>query len=600
MLDDGQAQAGAADGLGVALVHPVEPLEHPLPVLRGDADARVGHGHGDRIRPVLHPDERLAAGAVVLDGVVAQVVHHLLHHRGQALDGPVVPGQRQLHLVLPGGGLEAVLHGAGQVQQIDLLPLQAAAPLVQPGQVENVLHQADEPLALLVDVGGEAPDVLLLHQTVLHDLGHAGDGGEGGLQLVGHVGGELPAHLLRLLPLGDVQQHQHRAGRLPVPEDRVAQQLEDAAGPLHAHLAAASVQHLLHQLLEDVAAVQGEDAGLLGGGGRPQQPQDPGVVGQNPPPGVQEQEALGHVLGEGGELLLLLAQLVHLGPDGVVLPADAGEQRGQLVIDLAVLRPLQIQLQDGPDQPLGQPGGQGGGEDEGDDQDEHNGRGHGHQQVDHRALAPRQPDHRPVVQPVGHIDGQLGQGGRLPPGRPLTSEQGLLDLLPVGVVLHGGGVGLVVIEDRPVLGHPGDPVVGPQAVQIVQPHGLHSPGHQPGLGLQLLGEAVGKILVQHAQEQGRRQQQHPQAHRHGAAEDLLCHSFNSPRLQKFAGRPAQAETAARRVTGAGRRPGPRKFYSRCPAPSRCSRRTPPASGAGCGCARPPCGWPRRTHSPRWC
>ena len=41
----------------------------------------------------LYMDGRLAAGAVVLDGVVAQVVHHLLHHRGQALDSGMISGK---------------------------------------------------------------------------------------------------------------------------------------------------------------------------------------------------------------------------------------------------------------------------------------------------------------------------------------------------------------------------------------------------------------------------------------------------------------------------------------------------------------------------
>ena len=41
VLDNGQPQPRAAHLLGVALVHPVEPLEHPLLVGGRDADARV-------------------------------------------------------------------------------------------------------------------------------------------------------------------------------------------------------------------------------------------------------------------------------------------------------------------------------------------------------------------------------------------------------------------------------------------------------------------------------------------------------------------------------------------------------------------------------
>ena len=42
VLDDGQAEAGAAGGARTRLVDPEEPLEDPLLVLAGDADTAVG------------------------------------------------------------------------------------------------------------------------------------------------------------------------------------------------------------------------------------------------------------------------------------------------------------------------------------------------------------------------------------------------------------------------------------------------------------------------------------------------------------------------------------------------------------------------------
>src|SRR3712207_8635746 len=38
-------RSGAAGAAGSGLVDPVEPLEHPLAVLTGDADPAVGHGN---------------------------------------------------------------------------------------------------------------------------------------------------------------------------------------------------------------------------------------------------------------------------------------------------------------------------------------------------------------------------------------------------------------------------------------------------------------------------------------------------------------------------------------------------------------------------
>lgn len=53
----------------------------------------------------------------------------------------------------------------GQVVQVHLLRLEGAAPFIQLGQAEDVLHQADHALGLAVDVVCEAGDVLRLDQA---------------------------------------------------------------------------------------------------------------------------------------------------------------------------------------------------------------------------------------------------------------------------------------------------------------------------------------------------------------------------------------------------------------------------------------------------
>ena len=77
VLDDGQTQSRAAGGLGVALVHPVEPLKHAALVLRRDADAGIRHGDTGIVALAGHMDGDAAAVHVVLDGIVAQVGKHL-------------------------------------------------------------------------------------------------------------------------------------------------------------------------------------------------------------------------------------------------------------------------------------------------------------------------------------------------------------------------------------------------------------------------------------------------------------------------------------------------------------------------------------------
>lgn len=86
VLDDGQPQPGAAGRLGVALVYPVEPLEYAALVLRGDADAGVGHGDHRVAAVAGDGDGDGAAVAVVLDGVVAEVGEYLADETADAGD----------------------------------------------------------------------------------------------------------------------------------------------------------------------------------------------------------------------------------------------------------------------------------------------------------------------------------------------------------------------------------------------------------------------------------------------------------------------------------------------------------------------------------
>ena len=323
--------------------------------------------------------------------------------------------------------------------------------------MDDVLHQGDEPLALPVDVTGKAVDILGLDDTVFDDLRHAGDGGERGFQFVGDIGGKLPPQPLPLLLGGDVHQHQHCALHLGLVEHRVGQQLDTPLSPLQPALGPLTGQGPLHHRAEGIAAVQGEDAGLLGGADRPQQAQGPGVIGQDAPLGVQQHHPLGHVLRQGGKLPLLLAHGIHLTADGVVLAADLGDEGGQLVITPALLRLLQVQVQNGADDALGQPGGQHRRQNHGQHQNNEQRLDHRGQQYHHRRLSAGQADHRAVAQPAGGIVGPAGQGGRLPLGRALAGQHGLADLRPVGVVLHLGGVCPVVIQHGAVLVHPGHP-----------------------------------------------------------------------------------------------------------------------------------------------
>ena len=121
MLDDGEAQARAA--AGVTLVHPVKPLEDPALRLRRDADAGVRHGDPAALQAVRQGDADAAAGAVIGDGVVPEVVDDLLHDLRHRLDGITVPLHLYCHLLCRCRLGQLALHAVRHLPQGDRLPL---------------------------------------------------------------------------------------------------------------------------------------------------------------------------------------------------------------------------------------------------------------------------------------------------------------------------------------------------------------------------------------------------------------------------------------------------------------------------------------------
>ena len=74
VLDDGKTQAGAAGCLGVALVHPVEPLKDPVLMLGRNADAGITDGELFVFNMNFYGSTR----DVILDGIVTEIVNYLV------------------------------------------------------------------------------------------------------------------------------------------------------------------------------------------------------------------------------------------------------------------------------------------------------------------------------------------------------------------------------------------------------------------------------------------------------------------------------------------------------------------------------------------
>src|ERR1700712_5668717 len=74
MLDDGEAEAGAARVATASRIDAVEPLEHALAIFFGNADPLVGHGDLDRSAAGIHADADARAVGRVVDGVRDEVM----------------------------------------------------------------------------------------------------------------------------------------------------------------------------------------------------------------------------------------------------------------------------------------------------------------------------------------------------------------------------------------------------------------------------------------------------------------------------------------------------------------------------------------------
>ena len=186
-LHDGQAQPGAAFCFRVS--HLLELPEDVGELVFGDAAALVGdaalHASVDHVE--LHPHFPLGRGK--LDGVGKQVGDDLLdavlvdfHHR-QALGTK----KRQPDLVLVGQRSHpqhGVLDRVGQVERLELQP---DLPGLDLGQVEDVVDEADEAVAVflrdlqqLLGIGADVAGV-----TAEDEVHRAFDRGHRGAQLVG-------------------------------------------------------------------------------------------------------------------------------------------------------------------------------------------------------------------------------------------------------------------------------------------------------------------------------------------------------------------------------------------------------------------------------
>ena len=513
----------------MALVHPVEALEDPALLLRRDADAGILHGEGGGGAVAPHGDGDAAAVHIVLHGVVAEVAGHLPQKGRDAGDDGALPLEGQGDVPLGGGipqGVHGVLRDGVEVHRLEGGEL----PLVQLGEADDVPDEGHEALGLGADVAHEAGDILGLHEAVFQELGAAQDALEGGLQLVGDVGGELPPGPLGALPVRDVEGQDHGADGLAVGVDAAEVELVVPAVPLLPELAVAAVHAGAEGQAHVMAPVHGEEVlaglALLGA----EDPPGGGVDAEDGALGVQEDQALPHAAGDLAELVALAAELRELAVDLLALAVDAAQQWRELLIAVVLQGVLQVQGVEGLHDPLGKAAREERAEGQGRREDDEQGLQRPQKEAGRGGPARGEAEDRPVPQALGPVHGLLQQRGGGAAVRALAVGQGVLDLLAAGVVFHGGGVRLAVIEDGAVPGHPGDADgAGGQGLQVIEAPPLHRRGGELQLLPQLPLLQIAEVGVEDAHDGGEAREERHRRRQQDGSKDLSGHGLPSRR-----------------------------------------------------------------------
>ncbi len=156
MFDDRQPQSGASGGASPRWVDPIEPFEDAVELRGGDADALVRNADVDTAPGRLRHDGHRRPSGAVDDGVLDQVPQRYdeLVPVSEDRVAPDPTGD-QLHALV--GGVNAhPVDGTfdDRVDGYGVHRLQRVVAL-QPRQLDDLLHQPRQPLALGAHAGGE-------------------------------------------------------------------------------------------------------------------------------------------------------------------------------------------------------------------------------------------------------------------------------------------------------------------------------------------------------------------------------------------------------------------------------------------------------------
>ena len=145
---------------------------------------------------------------------------------------------------------------AGNIIEVDWQDFLLEAVIIQTGKPDDILDQRDHSAGFIADFLCKAVDVLRLDHARADHIRNAVDRGERRFQLVRDIGCKFAAERIALFPLGDIQQHQHRALGEFITGDWVCNQLTDGLPDRQCRFTVDSLDRIGDHVIERRAVIK--------------------------------------------------------------------------------------------------------------------------------------------------------------------------------------------------------------------------------------------------------------------------------------------------------------------------------------------------------
>ena len=177
MFYNGKPQSCTSDFLGMALVYAVEAFKDTFLMSEGNSNSRILYSHARLGAFMVDGDFYFTILFIIFHCVVAEIVDDLVQNLTDGSDH----NRTACHFNVNSAALccygETFLDIGGKLKEIDLFFLVGKLPFIQLRNLDDILHQSDQPLCFHKDASRKAFHIFLFHDAVLHNLRKTRDRG---------------------------------------------------------------------------------------------------------------------------------------------------------------------------------------------------------------------------------------------------------------------------------------------------------------------------------------------------------------------------------------------------------------------------------------